>query len=494
MGVSLTDGFDQYYRPGPEREKRAFDEGLIVLDANVLLHVLRYSPTAREELLGVIEVVADRCLIPHQVALEYNRNRVRVVEDRRKELASTTAEIDSIRSRARAVVNSLRERRTLGLEEVHQLDAAVSEFFAALETASADAADQYDLNPDDLVGRKDALTSRLELALTEKVADAPSADLRAEDEKEAERRREAGLAPGFKDKAGGDYLWWAEVMRSDLLQGKPLVIVSDDAAKGDWRYEVRGMTAGPHSLLTEDVLRAGGTDLVLLTTRDLLRLAEQTGASPVSDETIAESEKVLADRRPPWTLFGYIELVRALERDGYHSRVEVIRGAAQQGGLLPRMQVYRFIGATEDERSLRQFATPVQRLTTGLVEAAILSPRVGPALWAEYDGPGKATGYSVPTEFCEFESVLGEALRIVSSLAVTDWDQREQVSAQMRSSIRRLALSHESVQEAAEVADSIFDWASGEQAVTANFGVSGERPTAPAPGTQEIRSDVGPDR
>lgn len=67
MGVNLTDGFDQYYRPDSEREKRAFDGGLIVLDANVLLHVLRYSPTAREELLGVIEVVADRCLIPHQV-------------------------------------------------------------------------------------------------------------------------------------------------------------------------------------------------------------------------------------------------------------------------------------------------------------------------------------------------------------------------------------------------------------------------------------------
>lgn len=137
------------------------------------------------------------------------------------------------------------------------------------------------------------------------------------------------------------------------------------------------MTAGPHRVLTEDVLRAGGTDLVLLTTGDLLRLAEQTGASRVSDETIAESEKVLADRRPPWTLLGYAELLRALERAGYHSRVEVIRGAAQQGGHLPRSQVYRFIGATEDECSLRQFATPVQRLTKGLGEAEILSPRVG---------------------------------------------------------------------------------------------------------------------
>ncbi|GAA1792123.1 PIN-like domain-containing protein [Nostocoides veronense] len=459
MTANLTDGFDQFYRPTAERETRAFEEGLIVLDANVLLHVMRYSPTAREELLGVIEAIADRCFVPHQIALEYNRNRVRVVADRRSELDAAATEIDDIRSKVRKVVNNLRDRRTLSQEEVGTLEAAVTDFFAALEAASSDAADQYDLDADRLVGQVDEWTARLERALTEKVAPPPDDQVHGKDVLEADRRRGAGLAPGFKDKAGGDYLWWAEVMRCESLSGKPLVVVSDDAAKGDWRYEMRGIPVGPHSILADDVRQAGGTDLVLLTTRDLLRLAEQAGASPVSESTLAESEKVLVERREPWSLAGYVALIRALAHDGYHTRAAVIRSASNAGGHLDRSDVYEIIGASEDERSLRQFATPVQRLTTSLVAKGLVSPGVEAALWAEYDGPGKAIGYSTPTEFGPFERVLSDAERIVRDLAATDWESREQVMAQMRTAIRRSVLAHVAPDDAGEIAESLLAWA-----------------------------------
>lgn len=459
MTVNLTDGFDQFYRPVPEREKQAFDDGLIVLDANVLLHVMRYSPTAREELLGVIEAVADRCFVPHQIALEYNRNRVRVVADRRNELDAAATEIDDIRSKVRRVVNNLRERRTLGQDEVRTLEGAVSDFFAALETASSNAADQYDLDADRLVGQVDEWTTRLERALTGKVAPPPEVDVHEKDVAEADRRREEGLAPGFKDKVGGDYLWWAEVMRCDRLPGRPLVVVSDDAAKGDWRYEVRGIPTGPHSILTDDVRHAGGTDLVLLTTRDLLRLAEGAGASRVSESTLAESEKVLAERHVPWTLAGYIALIRSLAGDGYTNRLAVIRSASEAGGHLDRSDVYEIIGASEDERSLRQFATPVQRLTAALIEEGVVSSGVEAALWAEYDGPGKAIGYSTPSEFVPFERVLREAERTVTDLATTDWESREQVMAQVRSAIRRSVLAHAASEEAEELTKTLLAWA-----------------------------------
>lgn len=312
------------------------------------------------------------------------------------------------------------------------------------------------MDADRLVGQIDEWTVRLERALTGKVAPPPDGSMHAKDLAEADRRRDAGLAPGFKDKAGGDYLWWAEVMRCESLTGKPLVVVSDDAAKGDWRYEVRGIPAGPHFILANDVQQAGGTDLVLLTTRDLLRLAEQAGASRVSESTLAESEKVLADRREPWSLAGYVALIRALAGDGYHDRVEVIRSASSAGGHLDRSDVYEIIGASEDERTLRQFATPVQRLTTSLVAKGLVGPGVEAALWAEYDGPGKAIGYSTPTEFGPFERVLSEAERIVADLATTDWESREQVMAQVRTAIRRSVLAHVAPDDAGEIVESLL--------------------------------------
>lgn len=457
MGLNLTDGFGHYYRPDQDRVRDAFERGLIVLDTNVLLNMLRYSPSAREELVDVIATFADRCFVPHQIAVEYNRNRVRVVEDRRKELEQATTEINTIRSKVRAVVNNLRDRRTLASADVDKLEISVFEFFEALEDASSDASEQYDLDPDDLVGEVDLWTSRLSLVLAGRVALRPTEEMLSSDAAEATRRREQRVAPGFKDEAGGDYLWWAEVMRCPDLRDKPLVVVSDDAAKGDWRFEMRGFTVGPHAVLIDDVRGAGGTDLILLTTRDLLKLVEDLGSNQVSETTIAEAEKALSIGRVDWTLDGYIELMVALDAEGYRDRVAVIRAAAAQGGSLPRDEVYRIAGIDQDG-SLVRFATPVLRLSRDLVESEVVAAGAARALSADYDRPGKASGYSVPPEFEAFERVVQEAEAIVHQDATTDWNVRDQVKAGMRSKLRRLVLQHGSVDLAADSVETLLRW------------------------------------
>lgn len=437
MSRNLTDGFGHYYRAGPERIEAAFRTGLIVLDTNVLLHLLRYSPSARDELVGVIEAIAYRCFVPHQIALEYNRSRVSVVVGRQKELTGAADEIDSIRSASTELVKRLRKRRMLPLAEVQHLEESVAKFMGALDAASAEAAEQYDLDPTGLVGRLDPWTMRLTKALEGRVGDRPDDEVLSEDEKESSRRRRERLAPGFKDDAGGDYLWWAEVMRYPELKGRPLVIVSDDTGKDDWLFKEHGITVGPQSVLIDDAIGAGATDLALLPTSELLRLAETIGVSQVSESTIVESEQAQTPRRVDWTLVGYVELINMLERDSFVMRAKVVRAAARNGGSLSRHEVYRIAGISEEERSLRQFATPVQRLSGYLLETGAVPNGVGDPLRADYDGPGKAIGYSVPAEFIEFETVVSEAEEIIVRESATDWSTRDQVQAQMRSAIRR---------------------------------------------------------
>lgn len=456
MGLDLTDGFSHYYRPEPERITEAFRTGLIVLDTNVLLNLLRYSPSARDELMGVIEAVADRCFIPHQIALEYNRNRVAVVVARQKELTEAATEIDAIRSSSRALLNRLRDRRILPTFEVQKLEASVGQYLDALDAASADAAEQYDLDPAQLVGRIDPWTARLNLVMEGRVGEAPDDEVLATDVAEADRRRTDRVAPGFKDEAGGDYLWWADVLRCPDLKGRALVVVSDDTAKGDWVFEQHGITVGPHEVLIEDARKAGASDLVLLTTRDLLRLAEDVGGSQVSEATIAESEKVLTTPHVEWTLLGYVELIQALESERYDMRAKVIRAAARDGGSLTREEVYRIAGISEEDRSLRQFATPVWRVTGYLQDGETVPQGVAKALDADYhEGPGKASGYSVPAEFVEFENLLVSLEDVVEREATTDWRDRDQVQAQMRSSIKRQAQAHASPEAASRIAEII---------------------------------------
>ena len=408
MQYTLTDGFGHYYRPDRDRVRDALERGIVVLDTNVLLNVLRYSPGARKELLDVIGELADRCFIPHQIAVEYNRNRVKVVADRHDELEAASNDINEIIKSIRALSSLLTNRQILTAPGIDALDASAKDFYAALESAKNEAGEKYDLNPDHMVGQVDEWTEKLQTILTGRVAEKPSEDDLAKDHDEGLRRKEARLAPGFRDSEPGDYLWWAEVLRNADLPGRPLVIVSYDAAKGDWRFEQRGIAVGPHTILSEDVLSAGGTDLVLMTTRDLLERIGQENPEKISEETLEESEKALTDRQSNWTYEAYTELLSRLTDSGYLDRAEAISLAASQSGFASRLDIYRVMGVEEDAKSLRHFATPALSVLASLFEEGLVSANVTPPLVANYDGPGKTIGYSVPPEFVEF---VGRASR-----------------------------------------------------------------------------------
>ncbi|WP_354570546.1 PIN-like domain-containing protein [Glaciihabitans sp. UYNi722] len=375
------------------------------MDANVLLNVLRYTPSARKELLRVLAEVAERCFVPHQIAVEYNRNRVKVVADRHKELQDIAEEVAGIKRSVRTVVNGFKNRSTLRSKDVPALEESVTDFLAALENAYEDALQQYDLEPDRLVGTIDEWTANLDVILTGHVAARPSAELLEADVLEAEKRHNESIAPGFKDQNKGDYLWWAETLRHPGLRGRALLVISDDTAKGDWVLEERGIGVGPHPVLIEDVMSAGGTDLVLLTTRDLLQLVGEVDPQRgVSGDTLDESEKVLASRNVEWDEAAYKWLLTQLSIEGYDDRVEAITTAATADGFVDREEIYRILGSDEDARSLRHFATPVLRLKKLLVRDGMLSPASAEALSAVYDGPGKTIGYQVPAEFQGFSN------------------------------------------------------------------------------------------
>lgn len=406
MEANLLTGFDQYYRADRESQLAMFEASVIVFDTNVLLNVLRFSSSAREELIEAIASVANRTFIPHQVAIEYNRNRVDVVASRRSELDEVSNKNNEIRQSVSKLTNLLRRRRMVADSEVEKLDTAANEFFAVMEITSRDALDKYDLDPDSLVGVVDAWTKRLDTVLAGRVAAPPSAETRAEDLAEAERRKTERLAPGFKDEAMGDYLWWAETLRSERIVDRHLFVVSDDAAKGDWRYEQRGLTAGAHQILIDDALNAGARSLTLLTTSDFLTVLEGRGQAVVSESTIAESQQAQARSASPWLFRDYLALISGLERDGYSDRVDVIRTAGQNGGSILREAVYQLADMTEEDRSLRHFATPALRHAkrieaSGDEERTLLNP-----LSALYEGPGKTIGYQVPPEFVEFEHLM----------------------------------------------------------------------------------------
>ncbi|MEQ9233819.1 PIN-like domain-containing protein [Coleofasciculus sp. E2-BRE-01] len=76
----MRDLFPGYYRPTSEEEfKKIWQEAIFSFDANILLNIYRYSSETRERLFDIIEYLKERIWIPHQVAYEYQKERLTVI-------------------------------------------------------------------------------------------------------------------------------------------------------------------------------------------------------------------------------------------------------------------------------------------------------------------------------------------------------------------------------------------------------------------------------
>ena len=86
----------EYYQPSADDIKRLWNEGTIVLDANVLLNLFRYSTNSREELYKILEHYQDRLWIPYQVAFEFLENSKSLPASLSKVISDTLKKIDSL--------------------------------------------------------------------------------------------------------------------------------------------------------------------------------------------------------------------------------------------------------------------------------------------------------------------------------------------------------------------------------------------------------------
>lgn len=100
----LFDGFEAYKTPTEADYARLLAEGIVVPDANVFLNLYRYNEQTRNDLLAVFRQLGDRLWVPHQVIVEFWRNRETVLQDPR----ATTATLRDLEGQRNKAVNTLR--------------------------------------------------------------------------------------------------------------------------------------------------------------------------------------------------------------------------------------------------------------------------------------------------------------------------------------------------------------------------------------------------
>jgi hypothetical protein len=352
--------------------------GLVTPDTNVLLNLYRFQAEAREDLFRALEGVRDRIWIPYQVGLEFHRRRLDVIAEQEAYFESTKRQLKKLIDELRATVGDFPTRIGLSQASTKEILDSIGGLSSVLsgEVTRAGSANEVRLKHFEA----DRVLERLEALFEERVgAPMSSAELH-EARKEAQRRIDARIPPGYED-AGkadptGDYLIFRQLMSEAKQRELPVVFVTDDE-KPDWYRKQQGKPLGARPELREEMMAEAGVPLLFMTTEAFLRNVKEHLHFRVAPETLDQAKKlpeiVEEDQRS--------QLERAVAMQLRNRNLERIREwldsqAAAAGAGLSDEQRLRIVQFTEDvlntqvedsasrERRRRQVAQAVAYLAS----------------------------------------------------------------------------------------------------------------------------------
>jgi hypothetical protein len=410
----LFDGFEGYRTPTADDYRHVLTEGLVVPDTNVLLNLYRYNPQARGDLFAVLDRLGERLWVPHQVLVEFWRNRESALREPPDTATKAVEELKGHRQRAIGELRRWAHQVSLPDDRVAELEAALDDGFTTVTNAVEDLIERKDegLAWDT---SQDPVLRELDRILKGRVGDPLDEKAHKDALAEGKRRVAAGLPPGYKDKqkgdeaATGDYLVWVQVLREAEGRKCDVLLVTGDV-KDDWWRKDRGQLRGPRIELVVELSDRVGVRLFMLRPQSLLLHASKVLDIEVPDSSVQDVERVdtsLAEGELPadegaagggWTAESIGMLLGMLAMEGPVQEA-VIRLAAEQDGFVSRNEVYE-LGDYDADRMLKGFTRPVSRVVRMLQARGSVPDDAIDVLSPVYDPKIKsfqrAAGFRVP--------------------------------------------------------------------------------------------------
>lgn len=338
----LRELFPGYYPASKADRSDVYRRGLVSLDANALLDLYRFTKRSRDELFSVLEKLKPRLFVTHQAALEFHRDRLGVVEDR---FRAPEKKCEEFAQPFQSVIEKIQEfanRHQIDSVSKQQLIDMVNGLSAKL-TKSIMQMGAYDLAREEVKDGTDPVLVRVGSLLDGRVGDSLTQRDYADALKEAERRANFKIPPGYSDKGkpperrAGDYLVWLQLINEAKIHGKPVLFVTDER-KEDWMLKgSSNEVLGPRPELVLEMLREAGVALHTVSVVGLLTEAPEYLGATVSESTIQEAKSLPADRPVPVILSKrarqQYELLPQHERGKFEQSASQIAEQVRESGL-----------------------------------------------------------------------------------------------------------------------------------------------------------------
>lgn len=293
-GVVVRRTFAHFYPPTAAEFERLWAKGAIVLDTNVLLNLYRYSEASRGEFAAVLETLSDRLWIPHQVALEFHKNRLQVIGEQVSAFDAVIKKLSSARDAFEGDMGAYRKNESIDVASLisrHQL--MTTELIESVVSAK-------NAHPQVPYGADEDPTVILVTALFKDRVGEPFDDDRMKSLLEdGAKRYQLKTPPGYKDadkpEPGryGDLVLWMQILDQAKTTEQDVLFITDDSKEDWWRKE-RGKTVGPRPELIREFAMDTGRQVHFYAPQQFLERARDKFGANISQSTYEEVEKLSA--------------------------------------------------------------------------------------------------------------------------------------------------------------------------------------------------------
>lgn len=274
--------FPGYYKKSDIELKGIWDNGIILFDTNVLLNLYRYSDTTRDTILDLIKKFADKIALPHQSALEYNRNRYEVIAEQEKAYKEFLDKIDQIQKD----LQSTSKPPFLS----KQIDTELNSVFKDVRKEVEESIKKYcDFLKDDPIF--ESLTEIFNGKISETFTQEELENIY----KEGEIRYKSKTPPGFEDEKNkegerkyGDLVLWKQVIQIAVKQKRDIILITDER-KIDWWWKIKdGRNMGPRQELVEEIKKIAGVEFHMYSSERFLSYGQTYLKEKIDQKALEE--------------------------------------------------------------------------------------------------------------------------------------------------------------------------------------------------------------
>jgi hypothetical protein len=282
-----------YYQPTQEEFDNLWENGLIILDTNVLLNLYRSSKTTNKELLETLKRYSEKLWIPYQVAVEYQKNRINIISDQKRGYNDLIA---FLTKNEKQISTKFSEYSRHPYIEAKTLQEQIQNLFLSIETHLQNLEKAHpDLISDDPI-----------LNEVTRLFDGRTGGKYTEDQllkiyDEGKKRYELKIPPGYEDneksKNGdnehyGDLILWYQIIDKAKTNKKPIIFVTDEK-KDDWWYKNNfGQTIGPRPELVEEIQSKANVSFYMYNSDRFLLYSQERSHQTVNQDILTELREI----------------------------------------------------------------------------------------------------------------------------------------------------------------------------------------------------------